>query len=101
MARSRGQRRPWDGEDGADYIEFCKKQELLEEQEAEGEAEGLEDEPDGEKKQEQDDNEEDESGRGSDGHLSWNGVSDVMFSGKAEETPAPKPALTKLLAKMG
>ena len=72
---------------------------MLEEQEAEGEAEGLEDE--GEKKQEQDGNEEDDNGRGSDGHLSWNGISDVMFSGKAEETPAPKPVLNKLLAKMG
>ena len=68
QARARSQRRPWDGEDGADFIEWSKKQELLEEQVADGEGEGL-------------DADEDEEGDGKDdsGAFNWDGIESDLF----------------------
>ena len=100
-ARARGQRRPWDGEDGADFIEFCKKQELLEEEAAEGEEEGLEEGVGDDKKKDGAKKGDDETGRDADGHLTWEGIEDRLFSGEADEQEAAQSFKPKLLATSG
>lgn len=67
-ARARSHRRPWDGEDGADFIEWSKKQELLEEQAADGEGEGLDA-----------DDEEEGDGKDEDGAFNWIGIESDLF----------------------
>ena len=72
-ARARAHRRPWDGEDGGDFIEWSKKQELLEEQAAEGEGELEDDEGD------------EGDGKGEDGHLNWGGVESDLYEDEKEK----------------